>query len=62
MNTFELPAQEAFAAAIEDDLLSVDRESPFYAGNYMFMGLDESKRILFKNISTREYLHTVKPY
>lgn len=48
-------SQEAFEQAIKAGRLSVDSEADNYAGNFMYMGTDESGRDLFKNIETRCY-------
>ncbi len=48
-------SQEAFEQAITEGRLSVDRKADNYAGNYMYMGTDDSGRDLFKNIDTRRY-------
>jgi ABC-type dipeptide/oligopeptide/nickel transport system permease subunit len=48
-------SQEAFEHAIQVGRLSADKAQAKYAGNYMYMGTDESGRDLFKNIDTRRY-------
>ena len=56
-------SQEAFAQAIKDGRLSdvpnykllYGAPVKNYAGQYMYMGTDESGRDLFKNILTRKY-------
>jgi hypothetical protein len=51
----------AFARAIALGILSDDESSPIFAGNFMFMGDDESGRHLFKHILTRAYIAPVMP-
>lgn len=45
----------AFDQAIKDGRLSRDRAAANYAGNYMYMGTDDSGKDLFKNSCTRQY-------
>ena len=47
--------QQAFDEAIQQGRLSVDPNGPSFAGNYMYMGTEDSGRDLFKNINTRRY-------
>ncbi len=44
----------AFNLAVETGRLSLDRNDSNYAGNYMYMGLNQGKDA-FKNIMTRAY-------
>lgn len=55
---FQLPANEAFDAMIEDGLLTTNENDENFAGNYMFMGIDRTNenKLLFKHIITRQYL------
>ena len=48
-------SQETFDHAIKVGRLSTDKAQTNYAGNYMYMGTDDSGRDLFKNIETRFY-------
>jgi hypothetical protein len=56
-------AEQAFEQAIDDGRLSRDKTAPNYAGNYMYMGTENTVghgwrvrgRDLFKNIDTRAY-------
>ena len=47
--------QQAFEEAIQQARLSENEAAGNYAGNYMYMGTDNSGRDLFKNIETRRY-------
>jgi hypothetical protein len=50
----------AFMSAINAGLLSENPSDDNYAGNFMFMGVDnqgtESETLLFKHILTRKYI------
>lgn len=48
-------SEQAFKDAIKAGRLSLSRTQPNWAGNYMYMGTDESGHDLFKNINTRLY-------
>ena len=48
-------SDECFDKAIDCGKLSVDKNAPNYAGNYMYMGTRNGTD-LFKNIDTRKYL------
>lgn len=48
-------SQEAFEEAIQQGRLSESATAGNFAGNYMYMGTDESGHDLFKNIETRRY-------
>lgn len=47
-------ARDAFDQAVSAGRLSAESDSPIYAGNYMYMGLNGGKAA-FKNIITRAY-------
>ena len=50
----------AFSSAINSGLLSANPLDDNYAGNFMFMGIEnqgtDSEVLLFKNIMTRKYV------
>jgi hypothetical protein len=48
-------SEEAFRAAIDAKILSVNEDWENYAGNYMYMYTNDG-RDWFKNINTRHYL------
>ena len=50
--------KEAFEAAIQLGLLSVDETAENYAGGFMYMGTDAVRGHAFKDIVTREYCYT----
>ena len=50
-------SQQAFKDAIGNGILNEDEQSPLYAGNWMYMHSDGIQDA-FKNIISREYLHT----
>lgn len=51
----EMEADAAFDRAIDCGRLSADRNSPVYAGLYMYMGRRNGCD-LFKHVDTRRYL------
>ena len=54
LNTQRQP-QDAFEDAIAEDRLSLLKDAPDWAGNFMYMGT-KNGRDLFKHIDSREYL------
>lgn len=50
-------ARDAFEDAIQNDVLSDDREYPNYAGYYMYMGTSE-KGDKFKHKGDRTYVYS----
>ena len=48
--------EQAFEQAIHAGRLSVEPDSPRYAGRWMYMHHDHDGAAHFKNINTREYL------
>lgn len=51
-------AQAAFKTAIKLGVLSENPTCLDFAGKWMYMGKSE-KRLAFKNINTREYIHCI---
>jgi hypothetical protein len=58
--TQAMESKLAFMSAINAGLLSENPSDDNYAGNFMFMGVDnqgtESETLLFKHILTRKYI------
>ena len=48
--------RQAFDTAIANQVLSVDPNSPRYAGHWMYMYHDHAGRAQFKHNDTRKYL------
>lgn len=55
MKNYNSESIEAFNKAIEQGRLSENPNAKNYAGDYMYMGKNNSQRDCFKNIVSREY-------
>ena len=49
-------SEQAFSAAIEAGVLSLDKKAQNFAGHFMYMHTEADGRDAFKNIDSRRYV------